>query len=244
MPPFRWITSYFTKTEILLWMVSALLITAPFLIFDRTHWLTLTDYLTGVTAIMFNAKSNLFGQFLMIVFSLRYGYISYTFSHYGEMITYLGMRMPMADFALIAWFRHPLNGKRSQVEVGSLQRPEILVMFGLTAVVTFGFYLILKYFHTANLLPSTLSIATSFVAVYLTFRSSPYFSLAYALNDVVLIMLWTLANFENTRYLSVVVCFMALLCMDLYGFISWKAMKRQQETTSALSDAPASAGRT
>lgn len=130
------------------------------------------------------------------------------------------------------------------MEVGSLQRPEILVMFGLTAVVTFGFYLILKYFHTANLLPSTLSIATSFVAVYLTFRSSPYFSLAYALNDVVLIMLWTLANFENTRYLSVVVCFMALLCMDLYGFISWKAMKRQQETTSALSDAPASAGRT
>ena len=117
-------------------------------------------------------------------------------------------------------------------------------MFGLTAVVTFGFYLIFKYFHTANLLPSTLSIATSFVAVYLTFRSSPYFSLAYALNDVVLIMLWTMANFENTRYLSVVVCFMALLCMDLYGFISWKAMKRQQETTSALSDAPASAGRT
>ncbi len=43
----------------------------------------------------------------MIIFSLLYGIISYTFSYYGEMITYLGMTMPMAVFALISWLRNP-----------------------------------------------------------------------------------------------------------------------------------------
>lgn len=32
----------------------------------------------------------------MILFSLLYGIISYTFSYYGEMLTSLGMTMPMA----------------------------------------------------------------------------------------------------------------------------------------------------
>lgn len=32
----------------------------------------------------------------MVLFSLLYGIISYAFAYYGEMITYLGMTMPMA----------------------------------------------------------------------------------------------------------------------------------------------------
>lgn len=38
----------------------------------------------------------------MILFSLLYGIISFTFSYYGEMLTYVGMTMPMAVFALIS----------------------------------------------------------------------------------------------------------------------------------------------
>ena len=101
-------------------------------------------------------------------------------------------------------------------------------MWMLTALVTLVFYWILAYFGTANLLPSTLSVTTSFVAVYLTFRRSPFFALAYASNDVVLIILWVLASVVDARYLSVVVCFAAFLVNDLYGFFSWQRMKRRQ----------------
>ena len=54
----------------------------------------------------------------------------------------------------------------------------------LTLVVTIVFYFILKYFNTANLIPSTFSVSTSFLAAYLTFRRNPYFALAYATNDI------------------------------------------------------------
>lgn len=222
-------SAYFSKREIIIRLVSVTFITASYFIFDRSGILTFIASLIGVTAILFNAKGNPFGQFLMIVFSFLYGYISYTFSYYGEMITYLGMTMPMAAFALVAWLRHPYKGKKSQVEINRLSRKEIVFMFCLSAAVTAVFYFILRYFNTANLIPSTLSVTTSFIAVYLTFRRSPYFSLAYACNDIVLIVLWVLASFENIKYISVTVCFAAFLLNDIYAFINWKIMEKHQK---------------
>ena len=164
----------------------------------------------------------------MVIFSLLYGIISYTFSYYGEMITYLGMTMPMAVFALISWLRNPYNGNRAEVKVNSVSRLEQVLMWIATIAVTFICYFILEYFDTANIIPSTISVTTSFLAVYLTFRRSPYFALAYAANDVVLVILWILASVSDIRYISVVVCFVAFLFNDVYGFISWQKMKNRQ----------------
>lgn len=60
------------------------------------------------------------------------------------------------------------------------------------------------------------------------FRRSPYFALMYAFNDIVLIVLWVLVGINAKEYLSVVVCFIAFLSNDVYGFINWQKMKRQQ----------------
>lgn len=222
------ISSYFSTLELLLWSVSVLLTVCAFIIFDRQNYLTLAASLIGITSLIFNAKGNPIGQVLMICFSLLYGIISYTFSYYGEMLTYLGMTMPMAVFALIAWLRHPYRGNRAEVKINTLKKAETAVMFAAALAVTAAFYFVLKYFNTANIIPSTVSVTTSFVAVYLTFRRSPFFALAYAANDVVLIVLWCLASLEDIRYVSVTVCFAAFLFNDLYGFISWQKMKRRQ----------------
>ena len=222
------LTAYFSKGELILWGVSSALILISFLIFDRVNTMTLAASLIGTTSLIFNAKGNPIGQALMILFSLLYGLISYTFSYFGEMITYLGMTGPMALFALISWLRNPYNGNRAEVAVNRLENKELALMYALTAGVTFGFYFILDHFGTANMLPSTLSVATSFAAVYLTFRRSSWFALAYAANDVVLIVLWILAAKEDITYLSVMICFIMFLVNDLYGFVSWKRMEKRQ----------------
>lgn len=222
------ITDYFTPGELMLWSGSVGMILVSFLLFDRENWLTLLASLIGVTSLIFGAKGNPVGQGLMILFSLLYGVISWSFSYYGEMLTYLGMTMPMAVLALVSWLRHPYQGSRSQVEVNRLHRREGLFLALLTALVTLVFYFILAALGTANLLPSTLSVTTSFVAVYLTFRRSPYYAVGYAANDVILIVLWVLASLENRTYLSVVVCFAAFLVNDLYGFVNWRRMERRQ----------------
>lgn len=224
----RKLLSYFSKFEICLWCTSVVLITASFLIFDRVNFLTLIASVLGVTAILLNAKGNPLGQALMVIFSLIYGIISYSFSYFGEMITYLGMTMPMAVIALIAWLKNPVKGNKAEVTVNRISKKETAFMLILSIAVTALFYFILKAFNTANLLPSTLSVTTSFIAVYLTFRRSPYFSLAYAANDVILIILWVLATLTDISYLSVVVCFVMFLANDLYAFISWRKMEIRQ----------------
>ncbi|MBP3539673.1 MAG: nicotinamide mononucleotide transporter [Oscillospiraceae bacterium] len=223
------LSSYFTKGEIALWCMSTALIVVSFFIFDRENYLTLIASLIGVTSLIFNAKGNPFGQFLMVIFSLLYGFISFTFAYYGEMITYLGMTAPMAVFALISWLKNPYNGNRAEVKVNRLKYKEIIFMLLLTAVITIIFCYILAAFHTANLIPSTLSVTTSFLAVYLTFRRSAFYAIGYAANDVVLIILWILATISNIAYLSVAICFVVFLVNDIYGFINWSRIQKRQE---------------
>ncbi len=228
MSKLKTLIGYFSNAEIILWSSSVALVVISFCIFDRENYLTLLASLVGVTSLIFNAKGNPFGQFLMVLFSLLYGVISFTFAYYGEMITYLGMTMPMAIFALISWLKNPYNGKKSEVKVNNISKKEVVFMWSTTIVVTFIFYFILYGFHTANIVPSTISVTTSFLAVYLTFRRSPYFALAYAANDIVLIFLWVLASMYDVRYVSVVVCFATFLFNDIYGFVSWQKMKIRQ----------------
>lgn len=219
---------YFSKTEIMIWSISSLLVIVSFFLFDRANYLILSASLIGMTYLILNAKGNPLGQVLVIMFSILYGIISYKFSYYGEMITYLGMTMPMAIFALISWLRNPFNGNRAEVTVGSISKAETVFMIVLSALVTILFYFILQAFHTANILPSTLSVTTSFIAVYLTFRRNPFYAIAYAANDIVLIVLWILASLSDTRYISVVVCFAVFLFNDIYSFFCWKKMEKRQ----------------
>lgn len=138
----------------------------------------------------------------------------------------------MAILALITWLKNPYKGNKSEVKINNVGKKELLFMSFSAAVITFIFYFILKYFNTANIIPSTISVTTSFIAVYLTFRRSPLFALGYACNDVVLIILWIMASTYDIRYLSVVVCFIAFFINDVYGFINWQKMKTKQAKAS------------
>ena len=223
------ILNYFTKFELFLWSFCTALIVVSFFLFEKESYLTLIASVIGVTAIIFNAKGNFIGPLLMINFSIIYGIISFSFSYYGEMITYVGMSMPMAICSLFSWVKNPYKENKAQVKIRPLKKSDIVLMVILAAAVTVAFYFILKYFNNANLELSTLSVATSFVAAYLNFLRCPYFALAYAFNDIVLIPLWILASIHDTKYISVVVCFIAFLLSDAYSFVNWSKMKKKQE---------------
>ena len=220
--------NYFSTFEKLLWLFSFLAVVISFLIFDRENWLTLIASVIGVTFLIFLAKGNPIGQFLTIVFSVLYAIISYSFAYYGEMITYLGMTAPMALLALIAWLRHPFQGNKAEVEVNTISKKEAVFMFALTAAVTAVFYFILSALGNANIVPSTISVTTSFLASYLTFRRNHYYALAYASNDLVLVVLWTLATMSDIHYVPVLINFIVFAINDFYGFINWTRMKKRQ----------------
>lgn len=164
---------------------------------------------------------------LTILFGIVYAVISYRFHYFGEMITYLGMTTPIALLSTITWLKNPYS--QNEVKVNTLKKASWLFLLLLTGIVTFLFYFILKAFHTSNLFFSTVSIATSFSASSLTMLRSPYYAIAYASNDIILIILWSMASMEQVSYLPMVLCFVMFLINDLYGYRSWTIMQKRQQ---------------
>lgn len=191
---------------------------------------TKVGVVVGAIALIFMAKGDVWGQILTVVFSVLYGFTSWQFRYYGEMITYLGMTLPMALAAVFSWLRHPFQGNTAQVEIHRLTRRQRwgMVLCGVPVTVVFG--ILLGYLNTPNLLFSTLSVATSFLAAYLTCFRSSYYALAYAANDVVLILLWVLASVKDVSFTPMVACFLVFLLNDLYAFSSWNKRETEQHT--------------
>lgn len=73
--------NYFTTFEKLLWLFSVIIIIAAFVLSAGDSLISLIASLIGVTFLIFNAKGNPIGQFLTIVFSVFYGYISFSFAY-------------------------------------------------------------------------------------------------------------------------------------------------------------------
>lgn len=212
----------FTKKEWLLWIISLVIVTASNLLSADTSVLTLSAALIGVTSLVFAAIGNAWAQVLMIIFSILYGIISYRFRYWGEMITYLGMSLPMAVWSLITWVKHPSKDNGNNVEIRSLTRKNVVLLVISGAVVTALFYFVLDALGTPNMLFSTVSVTTSFMAASLTMLRSPYYAVGYALNDLVLIVLWVLASVNEPVYIPVAVNFTIFFFNDMYGFVSWK----------------------
>lgn len=222
------ICSKLNKTEFVIWLLSVITISVSFLLVSEKDYLTLTASLIGATALIFVAKGEVLGQILTVVFSIFYGVISFKFRYFGELITYVGMTAPIALMSAVSWLKNPYKKGESEVEIARLTKKKFILMIILTAIITFAFYFILKYFNTLNLFFSTVSVATSFSASYLMLFRSPYYAVAYAANDVVLIILWVLASVTNIQYVPMVICFAIFLINDAFGFISWQKRKKQQ----------------
>lgn len=216
-----------SRFEWWLWIVSLVVVVGSFLLTPSPDYLTLTTSVIGVTALIFIAKGMLLGQVLTIIFSCFYGVVSFLYAYYGEVLTYVGMTAPMAVVALVSWARHPYK-ESAEVEVARITGRQVAWLTVFTVAVTMLFYFVLRALGTANLVVSTISVTTSFVAVALTYLRSPWYALGYATNDVVLIVLWIMASIDNPSYVPMIFCFVMFLANDIYGFVNWRRMAHRQ----------------
>ena len=165
-----------TKKEWIIWLGSICIVCVSNLLTTDFDLLTLVAALVGVTSLIFAAKGNVWAQILMVIFSILYGIISYRFHYWGEMITYLGMTMPMAIWSMITWLRNPSGGNENVVKIQKLNRKHIIGLIISGVIVTAVFYYILVVFDTPNIIFSTISIITSFLAAALTMLRSSYYA--------------------------------------------------------------------
>ncbi len=200
-----------------------------FVFSEERYIVNLLASLVGVTALIYLAHGHVLGQVLIAAFAVIYGIASWRLAYYGEMITYIGMSMPTAVVSIITWLRHPYQGTR-EVEVSNVTRRTMLLLLSADIGVTVVFYFILRAIGNAELIVSTVSIFTSFLAASLSAVRSPFYALGYAANDIVLVVLWVIAALSDISNLPMAVCFAVFLVNDMYGFISWRRMQKRQRS--------------
>lgn len=210
-----------TKKEWAVWIGALLIIVVSNVVSAKFNLLTLVASCVGVTSLIIAAKGNVWSQILMILFSILYGIISWQFHYWGEMMTYLGMTMPMAIWSTITWIRNPSESGK-EVEIQQLTKKHIFLLATSGTVITIIFFKILAVLETPNIVFSTISITTSFLAASLTMLRSSYYAVGYAANDIVLIILWIMATMKDPSYFSVTIIFMIFFFFDVYGFFSWR----------------------
>ncbi len=223
----------------------------PFKGFSRKDWLVLSGSLTvvigcslatpavtwstaiGVTvgafALVLMARGDVWGQALTAVFSVLYGITSWQFRYYGEVITYVGMTLPMALMAVVSWLRHPYRGNQAEVEIHRLTVGQKRNMVIESLIITAVLGVVLWWLDTPNLFFSTLSVTTSFLAAYLTYYRSTWYALAFAANDIILVILWVLASVKDVSFTPMIGCFLVFLLNDLYAFVHWRHREKRQK---------------
>lgn len=213
--------------DITVWCLSVTLVIVSYFLSAEPNILNTITSLVGVSALIFVAKGQVLGQILLAAFALLYGTVSVFQSYYGETAICLFLSLPLAAFAIITWYKNPYD-ESGEVKISRVGVKEWMALIPLTLCVTVAFYFILSALGTASPVWSTVSVATSFLAAGLTVLRSPFFALGYVANDVILIILWTIAALGDPACISMVVCFFAFLINDSYSFICWYRRKTKQ----------------
>ena len=222
------IIKYFNKTEWIIYLGSIALITILFLIFKNRNFLYLIGAVIGVSSLIFDAKGNVFGQFLGLIFDILYAIISYKFGYYGEMFTYLFLSLPEAIIAIFSWLRHPYKEKVMEVKINVISKKEYFLVGLVSVALSIISYFVLKRLETPNLILSTFSVFTCTIATYLLIRRCRFYPIFFFINDIALIALWLFASFEDTVNIPMIGCFVCYLFIDVYTYINWSKIEKRQ----------------
>ena len=214
--------------EYLLLSISIISIIVSFILIDQKDYLTLFTAIVGMFMAVFIARANFWGQIFSVFNVGLYAATAYLSRYYGELIIAICLYFPLTLGAIISWFRHPYK-ESNQIQIVKLGYKNVLIDLLITAIMTTVSFFIMQALDTPNLPVSTLSVAISTAAGYLIIKRSPYYALIYAINDLVLIVLWGMASIDAHQYLPLTISFVGFFASDTYGFVNWLRIRSKQK---------------
>lgn len=224
-----------TVFEICFLFCSLLAITLCFVFGADKNVFSFIVSLVGVVSVLTVAKGLVIVPFINIGYNILYAIISIFQGYYGEAIIYICLMIPISVLAIIEWLKNKNKDNSDVVEVNKIKGKEYLYLAFATVLATVGFYFLLKVLNTNELIISTISLITSMVAAYLMLRRCSYYALGFILNDIILIVLWSLVVVDSgIGYLPTVISFCVFLINDIYGFIHWKMEEKKQQKQKGL----------
>lgn len=190
-------------------------------------WIDLGYTLLYFWTALLLAKGKYSCYIIGIISTFFYAFVSYSNSYYGEVIIAMCCTLPLMIIGLINWLKH--QDSTNTVIIKEITKKELIIVLISQVVLFYGYYSLLKFFNTNNLLVSTFSVIASVIATYLTARRSEHGFVGFIINDIILIVLWSIPVINgNTNIIPILLCPTLLLINDIYGVYNWKRIKNKQ----------------
>ena len=217
----NWTT--FEKIFLILGTIIACVLTFIF----KGTWIDLGYTLLYFWTALLLAKGKYSCYIIGIISTFFYAFVSYSNSYYGEVIIAMCCTLPLMVIGLVNWLKH--QDSTNTVIIKEITKKELIIVLISQVVLFCGYYSLLKFFNTNNILVSTFSIIASVIATYLTARRSEHGFVGFIINDIILIVLWSIPVINgNTNIIPVLLCPTLLLINDIYGVYNWKRIKNKQ----------------
>lgn len=209
-------------------IISIFIITICFFLGQDKNIFSLIASILGILTVICGAKGLIIAPIINIIYNVIYTILSISQHYYGEAIIYTFLMIPINIITIISWKKNKSKENDNVVEVNKISTKEYLYLSFITITLTIGFYFLLRILNTNELIISTISLVTSILASYLMLRRSSYYAIAYIINDIILITLWTLSIKSNRfEHLPMIITFIIFFINDIYGFINWKQRERK-----------------
>ena len=209
--------------------VSFLALIICFIFTVDKNYLSLVCSLIGVFYVMLSSKGFFWAPIVNIVYCIMYIILAFSQQYYGEVILNGCFILPLAVVATIKWLKDKNARVNNIVKVAKLPWQEYLYITIIAIIASFGIYFMLLALNTAETIVSTAVFVFSIVGTYLMYRRSSYYALAFILNNIALIILWTISVVNNgLEYLPMVISFSIFLILNSYGLIRWKLQEKNQ----------------
>ena len=147
-------------------------------------WIDLGYTLLYFWTALLLAKGKYSCYIIGIISTFFYAFVSYSNSYYGEVIIAMCCTLPLMVIGLVNWLKHQDN--TNTVIIKEITKKELIIVLISQVVLFYGYYSLLKFFNTNNLLVSTFSVIASVIATYLTARRSEQGFVGFIINDIIL----------------------------------------------------------
>ena len=202
-----------------------------FAVIWKSWWVELTASVLSIIWIMLIAKGKVEGYVVGFLATILYAWVSVFYRYYGELLISIFITTPLNVYGFIQWVNNRRQDKKlgKVVVVGGVQKKELVILLSSQLILSVGYYFLLKVFNTEFLLVSTISICTSTIGTYLLLRRSDHSWIAWILNAIIQVVLWTyiLIVFGLSSFVMFWFALLSLL-NNVYGYISWIKLKKSQ----------------
>ncbi len=192
----------------------------------------LLSTLAALIAALLVAKGKPAAYPVSVVSALLYAFVTFQTRLYGETAIALCILFPIAVYGVFSWFNNKRDThlKGRVIIVNKIKAAEYIILICSQVIAAYFYYWLLKRFGTQFPLFSVFTVATGIISSYLLARRSRFGLIAYILNDIMLICLWTsVVAAGSVNSIVMLLTPVLLLISDVYGAFNWKKFEKEPE---------------